>query len=130
MGWESLLVGNGMSINVSSYFAYDSLYEEACKDYDGSLDDEDIAIFEEFGTTNFEVVLAKLPDGISLADVLGRSQEPFSTGYDLLTLRVDRLERERRALLRLPLGERLHELTQRLRPPLARSVYYMPGAPS
>lgn len=88
MGWESLLVGNGMSINVSSYFAYDSLYEEACKDYDGSLDDEDIAIFEEFGTTNFEVVLAKLPDGISLADVLGRSQGPFTTGYDLLTLRV------------------------------------------
>jgi hypothetical protein len=27
IGWESLLVGNGMSIDVSSYFAYDSLYE-------------------------------------------------------------------------------------------------------
>jgi uncharacterized protein DUF4917 len=77
MGWESLLVGNGMSINVSSYFAYDSLYEEACKDFDGSLDKEDVAIFEEFSTTNFEVVLAKLRDGISLADVLGRSQKPY-----------------------------------------------------
>jgi hypothetical protein len=74
---ESLLVGNGMSINVSSYFAYDSLYEEACKDFDGSLDREDIAIFEEFDTTNFEIVLAKLRDGISLADVLGHSQKPY-----------------------------------------------------
>lgn len=77
MGWENLLVGNGMSINVSSYFAYDSLYEEACGDFDGSLDDDDIAIFEEFGTTNFEAVLAKLRDGITLAGILGRSRKPY-----------------------------------------------------
>lgn len=77
MEWEGLLVGNGMSINVSSYFAYDSLYEEACKDFDGGLDDEDMAIFEEFDTTNFEVVLAKLRDGISLARVLRRKRKPY-----------------------------------------------------
>ncbi len=77
LGRGNLLVGNGMSINVSPYFAYDSLYGEACKDFDGGLDGEDIAIFEEFDTTNFEVVLAKLRDSISLADVLGRSGKPY-----------------------------------------------------
>ena len=66
-----------MSINVSPYFAYDSLYEEARKDFDGSLDNEDVAIFEEFDTTNFEVVLAKLRDGIALADVLDRNRKPY-----------------------------------------------------
>lgn len=27
--WTSILVGNGLSINLSRYFAYQSLYEEA-----------------------------------------------------------------------------------------------------
>jgi hypothetical protein len=27
--WASILVGNGLSINLSRYFAYQSLYEEA-----------------------------------------------------------------------------------------------------
>jgi hypothetical protein len=44
MGWEHLLIGNRMSANISSYFAYDSLYEEACKDFDGSLEDSDITL--------------------------------------------------------------------------------------
>lgn len=72
-GWKTLVVGNGLSINVSRYFAYESLFEEAGK----SLDDGDRAIFESFDTTNFEVVLAKLRDGITLAEVLGRQPGPY-----------------------------------------------------
>jgi Domain of unknown function (DUF4917) len=74
-GWESLLLGNGMSINVSPRFAYESLYEEA--DFEGGLSERDRAIFEMFDTTNFEVVLAKLGDAIVLAKVLGRKTKVY-----------------------------------------------------
>ncbi len=71
MGWETLLVGNGLSINVSERFAYDSLYEEAEKgSARGGLDELDLAMFERFETTNFEVVLGKLSDAISIAGIL------------------------------------------------------------
>jgi hypothetical protein len=77
-GWRSILVGNGLSINVSRYFDYGSLYEEAKPRRGiGGLTDEDRAVFDAFGTTNFEVVLARLRDGITLAEVLGRKQEPY-----------------------------------------------------
>lgn len=74
-GWENLLIGNGMSINVSARFGYESLYEEA--DFDEGLSDPDQEIFENFDTTNFEVVLAKLRDAITLASVLGRETKPY-----------------------------------------------------
>jgi hypothetical protein len=64
-----------MSINVSARFAYESLYEEA--DFEEGLSDHDQEVFETFGTTNFEVVLARLRDGIALADVLGRETKPY-----------------------------------------------------
>lgn len=77
-GWRSILVGNGLSINISRYFNYGSLYEEAKPRRGvGGLTDEDRAVFEAFGTTNFEVVLGKLRDGITLAEVLARKQEPY-----------------------------------------------------
>jgi DNA-binding XRE family transcriptional regulator len=79
MGWESLLVGNGMSINVRPTSLTTRFYKGACRDFDGSLDDEDIAVLEKFGTTNFEVVLAKLRDGIILR-----------TGRALRSLREER----------------------------------------
>jgi hypothetical protein len=78
LGWKTLLVGNGLSINVSPDFAYESLYEEAEKgNVDESLSDLDQALFERFGTKNFEVVLAKLRDGIALADELGEDEAPY-----------------------------------------------------
>lgn len=78
-GWETLLVGNGLSINVSAKFAYDSLYEEAEKDpARGGLSDQDRAIFERFDTNNFEVVLGKLSDAIAMAGVL--EEEAVSYG--------------------------------------------------
>jgi len=74
LGWETLLLGNGMSINVSPYFAYESLYKEANeRNFEEGLGERERAIFEAFDTTNFEVVLAKLRDGITLAEVTGKN---------------------------------------------------------
>jgi hypothetical protein len=77
--WSAILVGNGLSINLSRYFAYRSLYEEAKKPRRGerALSEEDHAIFDAFDTTNFEVVLAKLRDAITMAEVLGRKPGPY-----------------------------------------------------
>lgn len=77
-GWDPILVGNGLSINLSRYFAYQSLYDEArprCRE--AGLSDEDRAVFDAFGTRNFEVVLAKLRDAITMAEVLGRKPGPY-----------------------------------------------------
>lgn len=44
-----------MSINVSPYFAYESLYKEANDpNFEEGLSERERAIFEAFGTTNFE----------------------------------------------------------------------------
>jgi hypothetical protein len=52
-GWETLLVGNGLSINISKRFAYESLFGEMERDsYDGGLDDRDRAVFERFDTAS------------------------------------------------------------------------------
>lgn len=75
-GWDAVLVGNGFSINLSRYFAYQSLYEEANKN-PATLRDKDRQVFEAFATTNFEIVLAKLRDAITMAEILGRKPEPY-----------------------------------------------------
>ena len=82
LGWGALLVGNGLSVNISRDFAYESLYEEADQSsVDGSLTDDDRAVFEGFETTNFELVLAKLRDSIQMAEILGRDPRPYRRRY-------------------------------------------------
>ncbi|MEZ5077110.1 MAG: DUF4917 family protein [Solirubrobacterales bacterium] len=77
-GWSAILLGNGLSVNLSRYFAYQSLYEEAKpRRGRGGLSDKDRAVFKAFDTTNFEVVLAKLRDAITMAEVLGRKPAPY-----------------------------------------------------
>jgi hypothetical protein len=67
--WQALLVGNGMSVNVWSGFAYRSLYEKArAGRLLGSADDR---LFERFGTENFETVLARLNTAIEALVALG-----------------------------------------------------------
>lgn len=76
--WGTLLVGNGLSINISKDFAYDSLFEQAEKDIlSGGLEEHDRAIFERFGTSNFETVLGKLRDAIAMAEVVGQDEAPY-----------------------------------------------------
>jgi hypothetical protein len=52
--WETLVVGNGLSINIWRDFAYSRLFEQA------SLDCVARRLFSEFDTENFEAVLEAL----------------------------------------------------------------------
>jgi hypothetical protein len=70
--WKVLLLGNGLSVNVWGDFAYRSLFEKAKADgKHGRLNARDLAVFEEFDTENFEVVLANLHTAIRSIDALG-----------------------------------------------------------
>jgi hypothetical protein len=77
--WQTLLLGNGLSINVWPPFAYGSLYEHA----DG-LTDTDRALFR--GTPNFELVLADLLTAIRVNGVLGVEVEPLYERYRSIQL--------------------------------------------
>jgi hypothetical protein len=56
--WRALLFGNGLSQSVWRGFGYGSLYEQARRA--GRLDHSDLDLFDQLGTTNFEVALAAL----------------------------------------------------------------------
>lgn len=51
LGWPTLLLGNGLSINVSDRFNYDALFDKA------KLTPAAEAVFDDLDTENFEVVL-------------------------------------------------------------------------
>lgn len=65
-GWDTLLLGNGMSINVCKDFDYQTLYGVARRL--GLLGDDEETIFELYGTKNFEVALSKLRETILVAE--------------------------------------------------------------
>ncbi|MDW5444453.1 DUF4917 family protein [Polaromonas sp. SM01] len=59
--WQSLLLGNGFSMNIWPKFGYKSLYEVAKSDeVEPSLDANSTALFERLGSNNFEDVLRVL----------------------------------------------------------------------
>jgi hypothetical protein len=59
--WRGLLIGNGSSIAVADSFAYSSLFEVACSDRIGhALSAASRRLFGDFGTRNFEFILASL----------------------------------------------------------------------
>ena len=64
--WQTLLLGNGLSINVWPPFGYSRLYEHAEQ---AALSDEDRELFGE--TPNFELVLADLLTAIRVNQVVG-----------------------------------------------------------
>lgn len=69
---STLLLGNGTSRAIWAGFDYASLYEVAGEyQIAHRLSIEDIALFEAFGTTNFEGVLRRLAEGASTNAVLG-----------------------------------------------------------
>jgi uncharacterized protein DUF4917 len=71
--WPTLIVGNGMSINVWQGFSYDRLYDEA------GLDATTCRVFDELGTSNFERVLEALSHAEIVLDALGRSATSVSS---------------------------------------------------
>ena len=64
-GERNVLLGNGFSIGAHDKFRYGSLFEQAEK---SDLPNRIKALFERYGTTNFETVLWQLDEGQWLAD--------------------------------------------------------------
>jgi uncharacterized protein DUF4917 len=87
--WKTLLLGNGLSINVWPSFAYGSLFDHA---RDGGLTDEDRALFAD--TTNFERVLGDLSTSIRVADVLEVDTRRFYDRYRSIQLALGSAIRE------------------------------------
>jgi hypothetical protein len=74
-GWPTLLVGNGLSINFWSSFSYKRLLEQA------ELNQAARQLFNDFGTTNFEVVLEALWHAERTLAALGRSTTAVNNLY-------------------------------------------------
>ncbi len=74
-GWPTLLIGNGLSINLWSDFRYDSLFDQA------TLSSEGADIFEELNTTNFETALECIHHAQIVLQALGRRATHVDTVY-------------------------------------------------
>lgn len=73
IGWRSLLLGNGFSINIWERFAYKSLFEVARSgNVQPSLDS---GLFDKLSTTNFEDVLRALYHARIVDEQLNSSQQ-------------------------------------------------------
>jgi hypothetical protein len=87
--WDTLLLGNGLSINTWPRFAYRALLDHA---HDGGLTANDRELFD--GTPNFERVLADLNTAIRLAAVMGLDTTPFQERYRRIQLALGHAVRE------------------------------------
>ncbi|MCS7484575.1 DUF4917 family protein [Umezawaea endophytica] len=76
--WNTLLLGNGASVNIWSGFSYTSLYEIAVSEFDKSAR----AAFEQLETSNFEEVLAGLSLARGLASAVGAPFDWVDPVYD------------------------------------------------
>jgi hypothetical protein len=81
--WDTLLLGNGLSINVWPDFAYRSLFEKAAEGTRfGHLSLADRKVFSALGGgTNFERVLACLEVAIRIAPACGYDAAPLRQRY-------------------------------------------------
>lgn len=81
--WSGLLLGNGASIAVHDAFRYDSLFEVAeAGEVDHALQPEDIALFDAFGTTNFEQILSSLKTASRVLTALQSEEPALRERYD------------------------------------------------
>jgi Domain of unknown function (DUF4917) len=74
--WDTLLLGNGMSINIWEPFGYRNLYDRAKS---GDLSTQDRKLFSS--TPNFERVLADLLTAIRVNDAVGLNTKPLLERY-------------------------------------------------
>ena len=79
---DSLLLGNGASIAISSGFNYASLYEAASSL--GFIDSQTKELFDSFGIRDFEYVLRKLADTNHVNQILQIPETITATSYDRL----------------------------------------------
>jgi Domain of unknown function (DUF4917) len=75
-GWETLVLGNGLSINIWSDFEYSHLFKRA------SLKPEAHQLFTDFDTQNFETVLEALWHAETTLAVLGQGTDPVTKLYE------------------------------------------------
>jgi hypothetical protein len=87
--WQTLLLGNGLSINIWPSFAYGSLFDHA---RGGGLSDVDCALFD--GTMNFEAVLGDLRTAIRIGDIIGAPTTAFEQRYRNIQLALGHAVRE------------------------------------
>ena len=76
LGWNTLLLGNGFSINISNLFSYSSLYWESVVQLGPSG-----KIFDGLGTTNFEEVLEALLHTELVVSALGADSTKIQNLY-------------------------------------------------
>lgn len=74
----NLLFGNGFSINFGSRFMYSNLFEEAKQLFLG----QDIKLFSNLGTTNFEYVLRILGNTIDTNKIYGIDYRTINDSYE------------------------------------------------
>jgi len=79
---RNLLLGNGFSSAIFPAFRYESLLGEAKRQ--GLFGPDVEAVFEEFGTHDFEYVLSQLWTCVRVSRHLGLETSPFSSRYDLV----------------------------------------------
>lgn len=73
--WPTLVIGNGLSINLWNDFRYDSLFNKA------TLTPEAADIFKELDTTNFENALECIHHARLVLEALGRRTHQVDTVY-------------------------------------------------
>jgi len=73
--WSGLLLGNGFSQNIWTSFGYSSLFETASTGAGATLSADDIALFDRFGTKNFEWVLSALATSKAVLHALGQAHD-------------------------------------------------------
>jgi hypothetical protein len=100
--WDTLLLGNGMSINIWEPFGYRKLYDRAKS---GGLSPRDRALFAS--TPNFERVLADLLTAIRVNDAVGLETAPLLKRYRNIQQALVQAVREVHVKLsRVPLATR------------------------
>lgn len=77
--FRNLLLGNGASCAVSPRFGYATLYRVA--EQRGLLQPEDVALFQQFGTTNFEGILVHLSNARRVLESLGSATNVLRERY-------------------------------------------------
>jgi hypothetical protein len=85
--WTGILLGNGVSRAISDGFAYDSLFAVAQSlSVANPLLTHEIEIFNQLGTTNFELVLSALNQARQINRILKLEYDPIVKAYNRVRL--------------------------------------------
>ena len=92
LNFDSIILGNGASIAISDKFNYNSLYEEAFGEDDYIITE----IFEEYETTDFELILDRLfhADKVNEIFNISDSDNELEYNYNLIKDRLIEVIRE------------------------------------